>query len=116
MPAEEVGATLRLAWNILAELRIPSALMGGLALAHWNYIRSTQDVDLLIALSGLRPQTLLAKLAAAGCRSKGRNPLIRLDDAEFIQLLYAHLAPCWMFNLTFSWPSLRSTAKPLSGA
>lgn len=88
MPADEVVATLRLTWNILAELRVPSALIGGMALAHWNYIRSTQDVDLLIALGGFRPQVLLGKLSAAGYRSKGRNPLIRLDDAEFIQLLY----------------------------
>lgn len=88
MPADEVVATLRQAWDILAELRVPAALMGGMALAHWGHIRSTQDVDLLIALSGARPQPLLSRLAAAGYRSKGREPLIRLDDAAFIQLLF----------------------------
>ena len=45
----------------------------------------TQDVDLLIALD-VRPQALLARLSAAGFRSKGRSPVIRLEDAEFIQL------------------------------
>lgn len=88
MPADEVVATLRQAWDILTELRVPAALMGGMALAHWGHIRSTQDVDLLIALSGARPQTLLSRLAAAGYRSKGRKPVIRLDDASFIQLFY----------------------------
>jgi len=88
MPAEAVVATLRQAWYVLGELHIPSALMGGLALTHWGYIRATQDVDLLIALTGLRPSELLARLAAAGYRSKRRNPLIRLEDAEFIQLFH----------------------------
>lgn len=88
MPAEAVVATLRQAWDILAEMRVPAALMGGLALAHWGHVRSTQVVDLLIALTDLRPPALLARLAAAGYRSKGRAPLIRLEDAEFIQLLY----------------------------
>jgi hypothetical protein len=88
MPAEEVVATLRQAWDILYDLHVPAALMGGLALAHWGHIRSTQDVDLLIALSDARPQTLLARLSAAGFRSKRRDPLVRLDDAAFIQLFY----------------------------
>jgi len=88
MPADEVVATLRQAWNILQQLRVPAAVMGGLALARWSYIRSTQDVDLLIALSGVRPHALLSQLAAAGYRSKRRDPLIRVEDAEFIQLFY----------------------------
>lgn len=88
MPAEEVVATLRQAWNILQQLRVPAAVMGGLALARWSYIRSTQDVDLLIALSGVRPHALLSQLAAAGYRSKRRDPLIRVEEAEFIQLFY----------------------------
>jgi hypothetical protein len=88
MPAEEVVATLRRTWEILGELHVPSALMGGLALAHWGHVRSTQDVDLLIALGGARPERLLARLSAAGYRSKRVNPLVRLDDAAFVQLFY----------------------------
>src|SRR5262245_6374160 len=88
MPAEEVVATLQRAWDILTELHIPAALMGGVALAHWGHVRSTQDVDLLIALSGVRPQSLLARFGAAQFRSKRSDPLIRLDDAAFIQLFY----------------------------
>lgn len=88
MAADAVQATLQRAWNILNELQVPAALMGGLALAQWGRVRSTQDVDLLIALDSVRPNAVLARLAAAGYRSKGRTPLVRLEDAEFIQLLY----------------------------
>lgn len=88
MPADEVVATVRQAWSVLNELTVPAALMGGLALTHWGHIRSTQDVDLLIALSGVRTQSLLARLASVGFRSKRGNPLIRLEDPEFIQLWY----------------------------
>jgi hypothetical protein len=88
MPAEEIVATLREAWNILTDMQVPSALMGGLALAQWGHLRTTQDVDLLIALTGFRPQALLARLSAAGFRTKGRHSIVRLEDAEFIQLLY----------------------------
>jgi len=61
--------------------------MGGLALVRWRHIQITQDVDLLIALD-TRPEALLARLSTAGFRSKGRNPIIRLEDAEFIQLFF----------------------------
>lgn len=93
MPADEVVATLRQAWTVLDDLRVPAALMGGLALAHWGHVRSTQDVDLLIALGNVRPQTLLARLAATGYRSKRRDPLIRLDDAGMIFMSTAFMQP-----------------------
>jgi hypothetical protein len=89
MPAEELVATLRQAWDVLGELQVPAALVGGLALAHWGYVRSTQDVDLLVALSGVRPSNLLARLGSAGYRTKRSEPLIRLDDVECLQLFYS---------------------------
>jgi hypothetical protein len=88
MPAEPVMATLRQTWSLLEELKVTAALMGGIAMAQWGRLRYTQDVDLLIATADVRLQTLLARLSAAGYRSKGRVPLVRLEDAEFIQLLY----------------------------
>src|SRR5262245_14836989 len=88
MPADEVVATVREAWGVLKERNVPAALMGGLALTHWGHVRSTQDVDLLIALVGVRTHSLLARLAASGFRSKRGIPLIRLEDADFIQLWY----------------------------
>lgn len=88
MPAEAVLATLRTVIDSLRKLDVPAALMGGLALAAWNRVRSTQDVDLLISLRGVRTQSLLAHLASAGFRAKGSQPFVRLEQAEFIQLLY----------------------------
>lgn len=107
MPADEVVATLRQAWHILDEQRVPAALMGGLALAHWGYIRSTQDVDLMIALADLRSSALLARLAAAGYRSKRRDPLIRLPDAQ---------EPPWRSRSICCWRNRLSIARRSNGA
>jgi hypothetical protein len=88
MAAEIVVSALRQAWQVLTGLQIPSALMGGMALAYWGHVRSTQDVDLLIALTDMRPQKLLSSLATAGYRSKGASPFVRVGDLEFVQLVY----------------------------
>src|SRR5436305_1018400 len=88
MPAEAVVEALQRVWSILDELQVPAAVMGGLSLAAWNRVRSTHDVDILIGLTGIRPQALLSRLYAEGFRAKGRQAIIRLEDAEFIQLIY----------------------------
>ncbi len=88
MPAEAVVETLRQVLSVLDELHIPTALMGGLSLAAWNRVRSTHDVDVLILLSGVRLQTVLSIFGGKGFRAKGREALIRVDDAEFVQLMY----------------------------
>ena len=41
-------ATLDHVWGVLEPMGHSLALMGGLSLAAWNYIRATRDVDLLI--------------------------------------------------------------------
>ena len=121
MAAEAIEATLKRAWNILNDSKVPAALMGGLALAQWGRIRVTQDVDVLIELDDVRESAVLARLAAAGYRSKGRIPIVRLPDAVFIQLLYEppnscvdiQSTSCWRFLLFISrlspdvWPCLR---------
>ncbi len=88
MPAEAVTESLRRVWQILDEAQVPAALMGGIALSLWKRVRSTQDVDLLIGLAGTRPHALLSRLKEAGFRAKGRQAIVRLEDAEFIQLIY----------------------------
>jgi hypothetical protein len=87
MATEAVVATLRQTWDILRDLHVPAALMGGLAMAHWGHIRSTQDVDLLVALTDMRPHALLSRLAAEGYRSKGRAPLDECYDVQIDLLL-----------------------------
>jgi hypothetical protein len=88
VPADVVVAALGRTCELLADLQVPAALADGLALAHWGHVRSTQDVDLLIAASAVRPQALLARLAGAGYRSKGKTPFVRLNDLEIVQLIY----------------------------
>jgi hypothetical protein len=58
-------------------------------LAAWDRAHATQDVDLLIGMSGLRLQSLLSRLHQEGFRAKGRQVVVRVDDAEFIQLMFA---------------------------
>jgi hypothetical protein len=38
--------TLQHVWLALKPLKIPVALMGGIALATWKYVRATRDIDL----------------------------------------------------------------------
>jgi len=63
--------------------------MGGLAMAHWKYIRATRDVDLLVAIEeGDLPRTLQG-LAQVGIRQKHRQgTTMRLGQLQLVQLLY----------------------------
>jgi hypothetical protein len=80
--------TLDHAWKTLASLNTPVAVMGGLALVRWKRFRATKDVDLLVDLGDLPADELIRRLQQAGFRSKRSEPLIRLTDAEFVQLWY----------------------------
>jgi hypothetical protein len=88
MPPEAVLATLRELWQVLERLGLPSALMGGLALSFWKHPRFTRDVDILVALGDTHVATLMGHLIAAGFRAKRADPIVRLADAEFLQVLY----------------------------
>jgi hypothetical protein len=88
MAADAVLETLGHAWQCLDTFSIRKAVFGGLALSAWDHARSTKDVDILFEPSGLSIHAVLAKLGAAGFRAKGHSAVIRVDDAEFIQVLY----------------------------
>jgi hypothetical protein len=88
MASEAVIQTLGHAWQCLESLPIRKAVFGGLALSAWDHPRSTKDVDILFDPAGLQVHSILAKLGAAGFRAKGRQPVIRLEEAEFIQVVY----------------------------
>jgi nucleotidyltransferase AbiEii toxin of type IV toxin-antitoxin system len=88
MPAEVVLATLRHVWRTLRRLDISCALLGGLALAIWKHPRFTKDVDLLVALGNTNPDDLLRNLIDAGFRAKRAEPLVKIDETEFLQLSY----------------------------
>lgn len=88
MPAEAVLAALRALLNAIAPLRIPAALLGGLALAIWRHPRFTRDVDVLLAIDPTRMQELMTALEAGGFRPKQGTGLIRLGELEILQMIY----------------------------
>jgi hypothetical protein len=88
VPAEIVLRSLRHVWVTLQPLRLPMAVMGGLALATWKCVRATRDVDLLIGVGNHAPDQLLASLEAAGMRPKRKPPVARLGQLDVLQLLY----------------------------
>jgi len=89
MPAEAVLAALRALLNAIAPLRIPAALLGGLALAIWRHPRFTRDVDILLSLDQTQVQDLIVALEDAGFRSKQGTGLVKLGELEVLQMIYA---------------------------
>ena len=45
MPSELLFKVLKHVWSHLEPLRLPMAVMGGLALSAWRHVRATRDVD-----------------------------------------------------------------------
>ena len=45
-----VLSALKHIWATLAALKVEAALLGGIAVAAWNHIRNTRDVDLLVGV------------------------------------------------------------------
>ena len=88
MASDIVLRALGQAWQCLDSFPGRKAVFGGLALSAWNHSRSTKDVDIIFDPAGTPLHLILAKLGAADFRAKGRNAVIRLDDAEYIQVLY----------------------------
>jgi hypothetical protein len=64
------------------------ALMGGIALATWKYVRATRDIDLLLGTADDNPERLIAVLGASGFRPKRSPPIVRLGQLDLLQLLY----------------------------
>lgn len=89
-PASRLGAQIAEVSEALRKIGAPYALIGGLALAPYNVIRATQDVDLLTELE--KADQIDAALAALGytClhRSTDAGNYVRGD--ERVDLLYAH--------------------------
>jgi hypothetical protein len=89
MPPDAVLAALRALVEGLAPLKLPSALLGGLALAVWKHPRFTKDVDLLLALGDVDTNELLQHLRPLGFHAKNARDLVKLGELEILQLIYA---------------------------
>ena len=64
---------LRKILSVLENLEVPYALIGGLALAFYNVVRATKDLDLLILLSPIEMERLAGQLTANGLRAQARK-------------------------------------------
>lgn len=80
--------TLAHVWTALEPMRVPMALMGGLALATWKHVRATRDVDLLLGLAPHDLAWLLQTLSRAGVRPKAESPTTRLGQIELLECVY----------------------------
>ena len=64
---------LRRILSVLENLKVPYAVIGGLALAFHEVVRATKDLDLLILLSPVEMERLAGQLAANGLRAQARK-------------------------------------------
>ncbi|MFO0810596.1 MAG: hypothetical protein U0746_18365 [Gemmataceae bacterium] len=88
MPTELVKALLHTR-AILDELGIPNALMGGLAVAAWDHIRATDDVDMLVAVAEADWPSLVTSFEQRdGFRRKLFEPILDFDGERVLQLMY----------------------------
>jgi hypothetical protein len=88
MVARVVSSALKHVWTILQPLNLPMAVMGGIALARWQHVRATRDVDLLLALGNLELDQVLASLRAGDVHSKHTPPVVRVGSLNLVQLSY----------------------------
>jgi len=88
MAGEVILKALRHVWLTLESLKVPAAVMGGIGLAAWKYVRATRDIDLLVNIHGHDLATILRQLQAAEIRPKSDRPTTSLGKLDVIQLLY----------------------------
>ncbi len=88
MAAEALLKALKHVWLTLEPLNAPMALMGGLALAAWSYVRATRDVDLLIGASEAEFDVIVSTLTSAGFRLKHDPAKRALGSLQILQFLY----------------------------
>jgi hypothetical protein len=64
---------LRRILSVLENLGVPCALIGGLALAFYEVVRATEDLDLMILLSPADMAKLAEQLTANGLPASARK-------------------------------------------
>lgn len=88
MVADVLLHTLGHIWRTLDAAKMKMAVMGGIALASWKYVRATRDVDLLVCLEGKTVDGLLAELRGAGVRPRRQPIVTSLGRLSMIQCVY----------------------------
>jgi hypothetical protein len=74
--------------SALDEIGIPIALMGGLALAAWDRLRATEDVDFLVGADAANPDMLLRAMQDRGYVPKKAPAVTDFDGERVMQLSY----------------------------
>jgi hypothetical protein len=85
--------------NILQQINVPADLIGGVALGSYNYIRNTEDVDILIDKSDY--DRVANAIVRTGGDSLGKNNKFSLSG-HTIQICYSGLK---VRHTTFKKPS-----------
>ncbi len=88
MLSEAVASSLRHLLHALHSLNLPSAVMGGVAVATWNHFRATKDVDVLLGIGGQEAGEIIAHLGRFGFRPKRDPPVLTIEGNRIIQLVY----------------------------
>lgn len=73
--------------RLLAEAEVPHVLVGGVAVLHHGYVRSTRDLDLLLARQDV--ERLAPLLARHGFERPAANRLRHLSSGVDVDLLFA---------------------------
>jgi hypothetical protein len=82
MVTEAVTQALRHVLAQLQECGARTAVMGGIAVAAWNWMRTTKDVDILIGVETGDVASLLDKFEAAGIRRKRSPAIVAVGDSH----------------------------------
>lgn len=88
MAGELLLSALRHIWAALAALKVDTALMGGIAVAAWNHVRNTRDVDLLVRVKSSDEADFVRRLTEAGCKLLCDPPILKIGSSRILQLSY----------------------------
>ncbi len=86
MANSTVLQALRFCWEVVNGLRIPVAVVGGLALATWKHPRATRDVDLMIDVTEEQFKSLLDELQRRGARLLHGGHRLQLGETDVVRL------------------------------
>lgn len=85
-----LGRQINKVTSALQRIGVQYALVGGLALAPYNVIRATQDVDLLVSLADADAIGAELRLQGYVCIHRSNDVANYLRGDERVDLLYAH--------------------------
>lgn len=88
MVADVLLTALGHVWRTLDAAGMKMAVMGGIALASWKYVRATRDVDLLVGLEGRSEEELLEQLRAASILPRRQPAIMSLGRLRMVQCTY----------------------------